>query len=50
MALSSDAGSILLTYEFATMPACNTMKGTKTQEELIVALTDKGYIKRKMAA
>ena len=30
--------------------SCNTIKGTKTQEELIVALTDKGYIKRKMAA
>ena len=30
--------------------SCNTIKGTKTQEELIVALTDKGDIKRKMAA
>ena len=30
--------------------SCNTIKGTKSQEELIVALTDKGYIKRKMAA
>ena len=30
--------------------ACNTLKGTKTQEELIVMLTDKGWIKRKKAA
>lgn len=30
--------------------SCNSMKGTKTHEELLVALTDKGYIKRKMAA
>lgn len=30
--------------------SCNTIKGTKSQEALIVALTDKGYIKRKMAA
>ena len=30
--------------------ACNSMKGTKSQEELLVALTDKGYIKRKKVA
>ena len=29
--------------------SCNMIKGKKSQEELIVALTDKGYIKRKMA-
>lgn len=29
---------------------CNSVKGTKTQEELLLALTDKGYIKRKHAA
>ena len=29
---------------------CNSMKGTKTQEELLLALTDKGYVKRKHAA
>lgn len=27
--------------------SCNSIKGTSTQEELIVRLTDKGYIKRK---
>ena len=30
--------------------ACNSMKGTRSQEELLVRLTDKGFIKRKMAA
>ena len=30
--------------------ACNSTKGTKTQEELLVLLTDKGWIKRKKAA
>ena len=30
--------------------ACNSLKGTKTQEELLVLLTDKGWIKRKKAA
>lgn len=30
--------------------ACNSAKGTKTQEELLVLLTDKGWIKRKKAA
>ena len=30
--------------------ACNSLKGTKTQEELIMLLTDKGWIKRKKAA
>ena len=30
--------------------ACNALKGTKTQEELLVLLTDKGWIKRKKAA
>ena len=30
--------------------ACNATKGTKTQEELLVLLTDKGWIKRKKAA
>ena len=30
--------------------SCNTIKGAKSQEELQVALTDKGYIKRKMVA
>ena len=30
--------------------ACNSMKGTKTQEELIARLIDKGYIKRGKAA
>ena len=30
--------------------SCNSLKGTKTQEELIVMLTDKGWIKRKKAA
>ena len=30
--------------------ACNSLKGTKTHEELIVLLTDKGRIKRKKAA
>ena len=30
--------------------ACNAMKGTKTQAELLVLLTDKGYIKRKKTA
>ena len=30
--------------------SCNTLKGARTQEELIVMLTDKGWIKRKMAA
>ena len=29
---------------------CNTLKGTKSQAELLVLLTDKGWIKRKMAA
>ena len=29
--------------------ACNALKGAKTQEELIVMLTDKGWIKRKKA-
>ena len=29
---------------------CNTLKGVRTQEELIVMLTDKGWIKRKKAA
>ena len=28
---------------------CNSTKGTKTQEELLVLLTDKGFIKRRMA-
>lgn len=30
--------------------ACNAIKGTKTQAELLVLLTDKGYIKRKKTA
>ena len=30
--------------------ACNSMKGTKSHEELLVLLTDKGWIKRKKAA
>ena len=30
--------------------ACNALKGTKTQAELLVLLTDKGWIKRKRAA
>ena len=30
--------------------ACNSLKGTKSHEELLVLLTDKGWIKRKMAA
>ncbi len=30
--------------------ACNSMKGTRSQEELLVRLTDKGFIKRKKAA
>ena len=30
--------------------ACNSMKGTKSQEELLVMLTDKGWIKRRKAA
>lgn len=30
--------------------ACNSLKGMKTQEELIVLLTDKGWIKRKKKA
>lgn len=30
--------------------SCNTIKGTKSHEELIVALTNKEYIKRKMVA
>ena len=30
--------------------ACNSLKGTKSHEELIVLLTDKGYIKRKKVA
>ena len=30
--------------------ACNALKGARTQEELIVMLTDKGWIKRKKAA
>ena len=30
--------------------SCNTLKGARTQEELIVMLTDKGWIKRKKAA
>lgn len=29
---------------------CNTLKGTKSQEELPVLLTDTGWTKRKMAA
>ena len=29
---------------------CNRLKGTRSQEELLVLLTDKGWIKRKMAA
>ncbi len=30
--------------------ACNSLKGTKSHEELLVLLTDKGWLKRKMAA
>ena len=30
--------------------ACNSMKGTRSQEELLVMLTDKGWIKRRKAA
>ena len=30
--------------------ACNAMKGTKTQVELLVMLTDKGWIKREKMA
>ena len=30
--------------------SCNSIKGTKSQEELLVLLTDKGWIKRKKAA
>ena len=30
--------------------SCNNIKGTSSQEELIVRLTDKGYIKRRKAA
>ena len=30
--------------------SCNSLKGTKSHEELIVLLTDKGWIKRKKAA
>ena len=30
--------------------ACNAMKGTKTQAELLVMLTDKGWIKRRKTA
>ncbi len=30
--------------------SCNKVKGTRTHEELLVRLTDKGWIKRKMAA
>ncbi len=29
---------------------CNSIKGPRTQEELLLALTDKGYVKRKHAA
>ena len=29
---------------------CNSVKGTRTQEELLLMLTDKGWIKRKKAA
>lgn len=31
-------------------PACNSLKGTKSHEELLVLLTDKGWIKRRKAA
>ena len=30
--------------------ACNSLKGTRTQEELLVLLTDKGWIRRKKTA
>ena len=30
--------------------ACNSLKGVKTQEELLILLTDKGWIKRRKAA
>lgn len=30
--------------------SCNSLKGTKSQEELLVLLTDKGWIKRRKAA
>lgn len=30
--------------------ACNSLKGRNTHEELLVLLTDKGWIKRKKAA
>ena len=30
--------------------SCNSIKGTKSHEELLVLLTDKGWIKRKKAA
>ena len=30
--------------------ACNALEGTKSQSELLVLLTDKGWIKRRMSA
>ena len=30
--------------------ACNSLKGTRTQEELLVFLTDKGWIRRRKTA
>lgn len=30
--------------------ACNALKGTKSQSELLVLLTDKGWIKRRLSA